>query len=75
MAAGPAVTPGTPGPWRKSSFSGPDGGCIEVAGLPDHGVAVRNSRDPGGPALAYTQAELAAFIAGCKNGEFDDLVR
>ncbi len=36
-------------------------------------VAVRNSRDPHGPALVYTRAEIAAFIAGAKAGEFDDL--
>jgi hypothetical protein len=34
---------------------------------------VRNSRDPQGPALVYTRAEIAAFILGAKDGEFDDL--
>jgi hypothetical protein len=60
--------------WRKSSFSDGHNECIELAGLPDHGVAVRNSHDPGGPILTYTQAEFAAFIDGCKKCEFDDLV-
>jgi hypothetical protein len=66
----------TPGPlsWRRSSFSNGQSMCIEVAGLPDGGVAVRNSRDPDGPVLAYTQAEWAAFMNGCKSGEFDGLV-
>jgi hypothetical protein len=36
-------------------------------------VAVRNSRDPHGPALVYTPAEIAAFLTGAKAGEFDDL--
>ena len=42
--------------------------------LPAGAVAVRNSRDPRGPALVYTRAELTAFLLGAKNGEFDDLM-
>ncbi|HEV3170206.1 MAG TPA: DUF397 domain-containing protein [Actinocrinis sp.] len=60
--------------WRKSAHSGAQGNCIEVAALADGGIAVRNSRDPRGPALIYTKAELAAFLAGAKDGEFDDLL-
>jgi hypothetical protein len=59
--------------WRKSRASNPSGDCIEVAALDSGAVAVRNSRDPEGPALVYTRAEIAAFIRGAKDGEFDDL--
>ncbi|MBO0830643.1 MAG: DUF397 domain-containing protein [Actinobacteria bacterium] len=59
--------------WRKSSKSNPSGNCVEIGELPDGGVAVRNSRDPNGPALVYTKAEMRAFLAGVRNGEFDDL--
>jgi uncharacterized protein DUF397 len=59
--------------WRKSTASNPTGACVEVAPLPHGDVAVRNSRHPSGPALVYTRAEIAAFLAGVKNGEFDDL--
>ncbi|MFI5567099.1 DUF397 domain-containing protein [Streptomyces sp. NPDC051740] len=60
--------------WIKSRHSNAEGNCVEVALLTDGGIAMRNSRDPDGPALVYTAAELAAFLAGAKDGEFDHLV-
>lgn len=59
--------------WRKSRLSNPSGSCVELAELPDGAIAVRNSRDPSGPALIYSRAEVAAFFQGAKDGEFDDL--
>jgi hypothetical protein len=58
----------------KSRHSNAEGNCVEVASLAEGGVALRNSRDPDGPALIYTSAEVAAFLAGAKEGEFDHLV-
>jgi hypothetical protein len=55
----------------KSSLSFSNGNCVEVAGLPGGGVGVRNSRDTGGPVLAFTPAEWEAFVGGVRNGEFD----
>jgi hypothetical protein len=60
--------------WLKSHYSNPSGNCVEVACLPSGDVAVRNSRFPGGPVLLYTQAEIAAFLQGAKDGEFDGIV-
>jgi hypothetical protein len=57
--------------WLKSRHSNPSGNCVEVACLPSGEIAVRNSRFPTGPALVYTQAEIAAFLQGAKDGEFD----
>ena len=59
--------------WRKSRLSNPSGSCVELAELPDGVIAVRNSRDPSGPALIYSRAEVAAFFQGAKDGDFDDL--
>lgn len=60
--------------WRKSRHSGAVGNCVELAPLIDGGVAVRNSRYPEGPALVYSRDEIAAFLHGAKDGEFDDLI-
>jgi hypothetical protein len=46
---------------------------VEVAALPGGAIAMRNSHHPSGPALIYTRAEISAFLAGVKDGEFDDL--
>ena len=46
-----------PPEWRKSSFSGGSGGnCVEVAGNLPGVIAVRDSKDPGGPVLLYPGA-------------------
>ncbi|WP_371515878.1 DUF397 domain-containing protein [Kitasatospora sp. NBC_01300] len=57
--------------WHKSSYSGGNGGnCVEVAsGLPDL-VPVRDSKDPGGPVLAFPAPAWQAFVAALQNGEF-----
>lgn len=58
--------------WRKSSYSGSNGGaCIEVAALPGGDLGVRDSKDPDGQKLAFAADEWAAFTAGVKAGEFD----
>ena len=62
-------------PWQKSRRSNPSGNCVELAVLPaGAGVAVRNSRDPRGPALIYTRDEIVAFLGGVRDGDFDHLL-
>ncbi|MFG2072479.1 protein of unknown function [Nonomuraea maritima] len=60
--------------WRKSRYSNSQGNCVELAKLPDGGIAVRNSRFPDGPALIYTRDEIRALVLGVKDGEFDGLL-
>ncbi len=54
--------------WRKSSHSNPSGNCVEIAGLPGQGVAVRDSRRPDGPALLFSQAAWEAFLRSLREG-------
>jgi hypothetical protein len=55
--------------WFKSSRSTNNGQCVEVAFV--HGqVAVRDSKNPSGPALVFSEQEWSAFLAGIAAGEF-----
>lgn len=58
--------------WRKSSYSSANGGaCVEVAGNLPGMVAVRDSKAPAGPVLAFTHAAWRSFADGVKIGVFD----
>lgn len=61
--------------WQKSRRSNSQGACVELGGLSDGEIAIRNSRFPDGPALLYTRAEIRALIEGVKEGDFDHLLR
>ncbi|MFI9360726.1 DUF397 domain-containing protein [Kitasatospora sp. NPDC053057] len=57
--------------WRKSSYSNPSGGdCIEVADFIPSVVAVRDSKDPHGPALGFTPEAWQSFIDGIRSDDF-----
>lgn len=57
--------------WRKSSFSGPTGECLEIARPAGGGVLIRDSKTPEGAILHFSEGEWRAFVAGVRNGEFD----
>jgi Domain of unknown function (DUF397) len=61
----------TSAPWRKSSYSGGDGGdCVEAApGFVPGVVPVRDSKDPRGPALLLTAVAFASFVTAVKSGD------
>ncbi|MEW1922809.1 DUF397 domain-containing protein [Streptomyces sp. NPDC088360] len=54
--------------WRKSTHSGGTGGdCIEFA--PRQGtIAVRDSKNPEGPAFTTTPRAFATFVEAAANG-------
>ena len=52
--------------WRKSSYSGANGSCIEVTSTVPGTVGVRDSKDPAGPKLAFTTRQWRAFAADLK---------
>jgi hypothetical protein len=59
--------------WRKSSFSNMNGSCVEISRLMPDRIGVRDTKDNGiGPVLIFTAAEWHAFIAGAKEGQFDN---
>lgn len=73
-------------PWRKASRSSGNGGnCVEVVQAPNESVVaphkqglgpavlVRDSKDPQGPVLSFTESEWEHFIEAIKAGEFDSL--
>jgi hypothetical protein len=58
--------------WRKASYSGGNGGgCVEVARNLPCVVAVRDSKDPDGPVLAFSPDQWHAFTHQVKAGVFD----
>lgn len=65
------MTPAIVGPFAKSTASGQQDNCVEVAPLSDGGKAVRDSKAQSGPILMFTPGEWSAFVAGVKATEFD----
>lgn len=61
----PAIT------WHKSTYSSNQGQCVEVAGLTTGSRAVRDSKDPAGAVLRFTEAAWSVFTVGVRGGEFD----
>jgi hypothetical protein len=47
--------------WRTSTHSGNGGDCVEVAATAPDTIAVRDSKDPHGPALAFPAGRWQAF--------------
>ncbi|WP_395292827.1 DUF397 domain-containing protein [Kitasatospora hibisci] len=55
--------------WVKSSYSNNGGQCVEISASLPGVVPVRDSKDPGGPALVFPADAWRSFIAGVRTGE------
>ncbi|MFJ9454992.1 DUF397 domain-containing protein [Kitasatospora sp. NPDC101447] len=56
--------------WRKSSFSGAQSNCVEIAVGVTGVVPVRDSKDPDGPTLLFRADAWSSFLSGVKAEEF-----
>ncbi|MFI6443439.1 DUF397 domain-containing protein [Kitasatospora sp. NPDC050543] len=59
--------------WRKSSHSGGNGACVEIAVPSTATVAVRDSKDPDGPQLRFSAEAWAAFAVAAGSGVFGEV--
>ncbi|MEV0530296.1 DUF397 domain-containing protein [Kitasatospora sp. NPDC050463] len=56
--------------WRKSTHSGGNGACVEIATPVADAVAVRDSKDPQGPQLNFSAEAWKAFAIDAGAGVF-----
>lgn len=69
MSERPLPKASVPAGWRKSSYSGNEGGsCLEVLDGHPSGVPVRDSKVPHGPAVLISATGWSAFIGAVKSG-------
>jgi Domain of unknown function (DUF397) len=59
--------------WR-TSLSCNGGECVKVAASGE-AILIADSKQPEALALSYSHAEWREFVAGIKNGDFDDLIK
>jgi Domain of unknown function (DUF397) len=65
------ISASVPAPvWLKSTYSAANGNCVEVAFL-GASVAVRDSKNQGGPVLRFGRDAWAAFVAEIRSGAVD----
>lgn len=57
--------------WHRSTLSGDQGNCVEVAHMSDGTTAVRDSKHPDRAVLVFSAREWSAFLNAVRAGEFD----
>jgi hypothetical protein len=56
--------------WTKSSYSGGQGDCLEVAqGAIPEALPVRDSKVPAGPAVVFADTAWGCFISAVRKGD------
>ncbi|WP_030617024.1 DUF397 domain-containing protein [Streptomyces sclerotialus] len=66
-----AIQPNSAFSWKKSSYSGGNGACVEIAVPAAEAIAVRDSKDPDGPRLTFDTAAWSTFVAEVGAGTYD----
>jgi hypothetical protein len=57
--------------WRKSTRSNNGGNCVEIAGNLPGVIAIRDSKNPDGPALVFSRDPWQVFLSHIKDGQYD----
>ncbi|MCB5911281.1 DUF397 domain-containing protein [Streptomyces pinistramenti] len=57
--------------WTKSSYSGGNGACVEIAVPTAEAIAVRDSKDPEGARLTFDNSAWSTFVSDVAGGTFD----
>jgi hypothetical protein len=57
--------------WWKSSASGTQSDCVECGVVDARTVAVRDSKNPTGPALLLSRESLAGLVTAVRAGDFE----
>lgn len=47
--------------WRKSTYSGDQGACVEINTTQPHTIHIRDSKNPTGPTLTFTPTAWTTF--------------
>ncbi|HZG06962.1 MAG TPA: DUF397 domain-containing protein [Streptomyces sp.] len=63
-----AIRQGMTDQWTKSSYSTGNGACVEVKSPAPQAVAVRDSKVPQGPSLAFVPGSWTAFVGAVGRG-------
>ncbi|MFH8346089.1 DUF397 domain-containing protein [Streptomyces sp. NPDC018045] len=66
-----SIQPNSAFSWTKSSYSGGNGACVEVAVPAPAAIAVRDSKNPDGPRLTFDTAAWSTFVADVHKGAYD----
>ena len=66
-----AIRQGATDTWTKSSYSTGNGACVEIKSPVLAAMAVRDSKVPGGPTLAFPADSWNAFVTEVGSGALD----
>ncbi|MFF1836179.1 DUF397 domain-containing protein [Streptomyces sp. NPDC058231] len=66
-----AIRQGATDKWTKSSYSGGNGACVEVRSPLVQAIAVRDSKVPEGPSIAFVPGAWNAFVSDIAKGSIN----